>query len=555
MSLRNRLSILVGLALLPPIGLLAYDTVETRARERRQLHDQALYQAQLVAGQIETIIAGARRLSWAIANQTRIRTDFDRCNLLMRDVVNDVPLYRAGIVTDRTGKVICSWPRSVDVNLGDRDYVIEAMRQKDMVIGTLIARGRVTGAAALPLARRYLAVEGDVEAAGVLILGLDLDLLARGFQERYNWSNRYLSVLDREGTIVIRVPGPEAVGRKVSAAGLARATGDSGSFEGSDAFGRQSIIGYAKVEGLLVSVGYDSEAVLAALNESTWRNALLMGLVTLLALTAAWIAGERLVRRPVKRMVKAARRHEAGERQVRFPELKADTELGSLSRALNRMSEANEKLLSQREILMRELQHRVMNSLQLLASFLQLQARNADPATREQLAVARERIISMSTIFRYLYRADLASTVEFGAFLEAFCNDTARAYLGEATPRLEIAVDRQEIPLEQALSLALMTHELITNAIKHAFPPGAPGCIRIAFKVKPDGTSELAVTDNGKGMPAGFDASRSKSLGMVLVQRLTQSLSGELRVRSGAEGTEIVIALPARPATREKRGE
>ena len=67
------------------------------------------------------------------------------------------------------------------------------------------------------------------------------------------------------------------------------------------------------------------------------------------------------------------------------------------------------------------------------------------------------------TIFRYLYRADLRSSVEFGAFLEAFCQDTARAYLGEAAPRLEIEVDRQEIPLEQALSLALMTHELITN--------------------------------------------------------------------------------------------
>src|SRR6185295_1091049 len=129
--------------------------------------------------------------------------------------------------------------------------------------------------------------------------------------------------------------------------------------------------------------------------------------------------------------------------------------------------------------------------------------------------------------------ADLSSTVEFGAFLEAFCNDTARAYLGEASPQLEIAVDRQEIPLEQALSLALMTHELITNAIKHAFPPGAPGRIRIAFKVKPDGRSELVVADNGKGMPAGFDAGRSKSLGMVLVQRLTQSLNGELSVRSG----------------------
>jgi two-component sensor histidine kinase len=391
-----------------------------------------------------------------------------------------------------------------------------------------------------------MATDSKIEVGGVVVLGLDLDLLTRSFEERYNWTNRYLSVVDREGTIVIRVPGRDAIGRKLSPAVLARADGNFGSFEGNDAFGRPAIIGYAKADGLLVSVGYDAEAALAQLNESTWRNMLLMALVVLLALAAAWIAGERLVRRPVRRMVKAARRYEAGERHVRFPALKPGTELGSLSRALNRMAEANEQLLSQREILMRELQHRVMNSLQLLASFLQLQARNADPATREQLAVARERIISMSTIFRYLYRADLSSTVEFGAFLEAFCRDTARAYLGENTPQLEIEVDRQEVPLEQALSLSLMTHELITNAIKHAFAPGVPGRIRIAFKVRPDGSSELTVADNGKGMPEGFDASRSKSLGIVLVQRLTQSLNGELRIRSSGEGTAISIVVPPR---------
>jgi len=548
MSLRSRLSILVGLALVPPIGLLTYDTIETRFRERQQLRDQALYQARLVAGQLEAIIGGASRLSWALTHQTRIiRADLVRCSELMRSIVNDVPLYRAAIVTDRGGKVICSWPEVTGVNLGDRDYVIRAMEQRDMVVGTMIPRGRITGASALPMARRYLAPDSQSELGGVVVLGLDLDLLARGFQERYSWSDRYLSVVDREGTIMIRVPDQDAVGRKVSAPALARANADSGTFEGKNIFGRPAIVGYAKTEGLLVSVGYDSEVALGQLNEATWRNLLLMLLAMLLAIAAAWIAGERLVRRPVKRMVKAARRHEAGEHQVRFPELDATTELGALARALNRMAEANAQLLGQREILMRELQHRVMNSLQLLASFLQLQSRNADATTREQLAVARERIVAMSTIFRYLYRADLRSTVEFGAFLEAFCQDTARAYLGEASPRLEVEVDRREIPLEQALSLALMTHELITNAIKHAFPPGAPGRIRIAFKVHADGTSTLSIADNGKGMPAGFDAGRSKSLGMVLVQRLTQSLNGELSVRSGADGTEIAIKLPAPP--------
>ena len=547
MSLRYRLSILVGLALLPPIALLTYDTLETRARERQGLLDEARHQAQLVAGQFEATIQGARRLSWALSHQTRVIRPDGRCPELLKSLVTDVPLYRAGIVTDRTGKVVCAWPNTEGaVNLGDREYFKRAMEQPELVVGTLIRRGRVTGASALPLARRY---PNSGEPDGVIVLGLDLDLLARSFQQRYEWTNRYLSVLDSENTIIIRVPGQdEAVGRKVSPEGLVRIGNDSsGSFEWKDTFGRPSIIGFARFEGLLVSVGFDHTGALAELDEATWRNALLMALVVLLALTAAWIAGERLVRQPVKRLVKAARKQEAGERDVRFPELDSGTELGTLSRALNRMAQANAQLLSQREILMRELQHRVMNSLQLLASFLQLQSRNADPATREQLAVARERIVSMSTIFRYLYRADLASTVEFGAFLDAFCQDTARAYLGPDSPQLEVTVDKLEIPLEQALSLALMTHELITNAVKHAFAPGAPGRIRVVFRALPGGASELMVADNGSGMPEGFDASRSKSLGIVLVQRLTQSLQGQLAIRSGKDGTEITISLPPRP--------
>jgi len=548
MSLRHRLSILVGLALLPPIGLLAYDTVETRARERKALLTEAQHQARLVAGQLEAIIQGAQRLNWALSHQTRIITaDPARCAEQLRTLVSEVPLYRAGIVTDRTGTVVCSWPSSEGpVNLGDREYVQRALAQPEMVVGTLILRGRVTGNSALPLARRYTA---NGEPDGVIILGIDLDLLARSFQERYGWTNRYLSVLDRENTIIIRVPGhEEAVGRKVSPEGLERIGNESsGSFEWQDTFGRPSIIGFARVEGLLISVGFDHAGALAQLDEATWRNALLMALVVLLALAAAWIAGERLVRRPVKRLVKAARLQEAGERDVRFPDLGPNTELGELSRALNRMARANAQLLNQREILMRELQHRVMNSLQLLASFLQLQSRNADPATREQLAVARERIVSMSTIFRYLYRADLASTVEFGAFLEAFCRDTARAYLDPDSPRLEVKADAAEIPLEQALSLALMTHELITNAVKHAFAPGATGRIGVVFRALPGGASELVVSDNGSGMPEGFDVGRSKSLGMVLVQRLTQSLQGQLAIRSGKDGTEITISLPPRP--------
>ena len=223
MSLRNRIAMLVGLALLPPVGLLTYDTIDTRRRERADLLHDARQEAMLIAGQMDTIIQGAQRLSWALSHQTQvIRADLARCSELLQSVVSEVPLYRAAIVTDRAGLVVCSWPRVDGVSLGDRDYIKRALGQPEFVIGPLLLKGRVTEATALPLARRYGA-DNDGDDGGVIVLGIDVDLLAKRFQERYEWKNRYLSILDREGTIILRVPGhAESVGKKVSADGMSQ---------------------------------------------------------------------------------------------------------------------------------------------------------------------------------------------------------------------------------------------------------------------------------------------------------------------------------------------
>jgi two-component sensor histidine kinase len=121
------------------------------------------------------------------------------------------------------------------------------------------------------------------------------------------------------------------------------------------------------------------------------------------------------------------------------------------------------------------------------------------------------------------------------------------AHLGQRAPRLEVKTDMMKIPLEQAISLALLTNELISNAIKHAFPPGVTGTIRVSFKALPDGASELIVADNGSGMPPNFDAANSKTLGMALIQRLMKSLSARIWIRSNKDGTEVSVALPPRP--------
>lgn len=544
MSLRNRISALVVAVLLPPAALMIYSMVETRERERRDIHTEAFHQAQLVADRFETIVQGAGRLSWALSQHPAIRSlDPAGCTALLRQLLAESTFYRNAFVAAPDGTIRCATAEvPPGTSVADRAYFQRAIAEPRLVITEMVDRSRISGLPMLPLARRFSNGDG---VAGAIVLVLDLDRLAREFQRPSLRANSYVSVLDAGGKIVVRWPGhQDAIGRKISPAGLQRmSAARSGTFEWRDTFDRPAIIGFVKIEGFTISVGIDPDVVLAQLNAATWRNAVLLALALLLAAGGAWWAGNRLVRQPIKRMVLAARRREGGERTARFPAMPPRTELGELSSALNQMADANDRLVGEREFLMRELQHRVMNSLQLLVSMLHLQSRNTEPAVREALTLARQRVLSMAVIFRYLYRADLSATIEFGDFLKSFCHDTSRAYLGADAESIVVAADRCEMPLEQALSLALVTHELVTNAVKHAFAPGAAGRIEVSFTTRADGMAALSVSDNGKGLPEGATLSETRSLGMTLIDRLTKSVNGRLEVKSGSGGTNFTIVF------------
>src|SRR5690242_21957342 len=113
-----------------------------------------------------------------------------------------------------------------------------------------------------------------------------------------------------------------------------------------------------------------------------------------------------MINRPIRALIKSARRQEAGDTLMQFPKLRFSSEFGQLSAALSRMSERINELLQQKDLLLREVQHRVMNSLNILSSLLDVQRRYVvDPAAKEHLSVARNRIIALGTVYRNLYQA------------------------------------------------------------------------------------------------------------------------------------------------------
>jgi two-component sensor histidine kinase len=244
--------------------------------------------------------------------------------------------------------------------------------------------------------------------------------------------------------------------------------------------------------------------------------------------------------------VQTVHRREAGDIGALFPRINVSTEFRQLSTSLSRMSAQINELLEQKSMLLRELQHRVMNSLTLLASVLDIQRRHVpDAAAREHLARARDRVVAMGTIYRCLYQTDTPNEVEFSRFLNIICKESQNAYAGPRKRTIAVEAEPLKLSGSTAIALAMLTHELVTNALKHAYAEEESGPITVKLERSEDGSIALRVADQGRGLPPDFQIGQSTSLGMKMVASTARQLGGTIEANRLEPGTEFVIRLPS----------
>jgi two-component sensor histidine kinase len=203
--------------------------------------------------------------------------------------------------------------------------------------------------------------------------------------------------------------------------------------------------------------------------------------------------------------------------------------------------------LEHQKVLVNEINHRVKNSLQLVASMFTLQASaSADPVLAQSLQEAIGRVTAVARIHERLYRSTDILKIDLAAYLADICADLSglsaqHEIRYEAPERILISTDR-------AVRIALLVTELVTNATKHAYPQGGQG--RILVQARPTGlnTVALSVRDEGSGLPQGFDIERSRGLGMRIVAALLKQSGATLRLRHRQPGSEFFIEFPLRPA-------
>jgi two-component sensor histidine kinase len=203
-----------------------------------------------------------------------------------------------------------------------------------------------------------------------------------------------------------------------------------------------------------------------------------------------------------------------------------------------------DQLLTEKEWLLKEIHHRVKNNLQVVMSLLSSQAASLhDKAALSAIQESQHRVQAMALIHQKLYQSEGVARIPMQDYIEEVVAYLRDSYNLSPLVRFCLSVNPVQLDVTLAVPLGLIINEAITNAFKYAFPGGRPGTISLSLHRRPGTGYELVISDDGVGLPAGYDPSRGRSLGMTLMHGFSEQLGGTLSIRSrGGLSINLVFA-------------
>lgn len=212
-------------------------------------------------------------------------------------------------------------------------------------------------------------------------------------------------------------------------------------------------------------------------------------------------------------------------------------------------------LAAEREVLLREVNHRVGNSLQIITSLLHLQANSSnDEHVKTALTNAMGRVAAIAQVHRRLYTSQDLKTVMLNQYLEALLEDLRRSAEGNRMSRLTLKAEPAEIDPDRAVAIGIIVNELVMNAVKYAYPDGA-GPIHVELRSCEEGL-KLTITDDGVGLEVKMENPHSTGMGQRIVSAMATKLNTKVERDPSHRGTRMVMRLndPAESAAREPAG-
>ena len=416
-------------------------------------------------------------------------------------------------------------------DLSDRGWFrAHAQQGKDRHVGEAIF-SRITREVLFTYSRSMVGPSGSLE--GVFQLSM-----RTGFFETMSISGGLgqeatLAMWAPDGRLIARTKlSLEQVERPFVSAGLAEraARQKTGTFRAISAVdGVDRIIAYRALEDwpVIVTASVPVDSALADWWSGLWWSAGAI-LVLLVALAGFTLVALRL-----------SRREEAALADLTA----ANTALDGRQRELSAANATLRTALADKELLLREIHHRVKNNLQVTGSLLRMQSRRfADPAVRDAFAQTDERLRAIALLHETLYRSDLSGQVAVASYLRRIVDEMSSAHwIPEQGVVISVAADPVSVSLDRALPLGLVLTEVLSNAIRHAFEPGRAGRIDVTARMLgPD--LEVSVRDDGRGLP---QEPVDGTLGMRLIHSFVMQLGGSFTMETDG-GTVFRLLVPTR---------
>ena len=544
MRLRHRLIVLVLISILPAFVTLLYGVWLARQERAEQVREEALRLARFTAGELDRIISSVEGQLDVVAFVPGLKSDLGTCNAFLGRLAEQSGSILSVGIADETGHVDCIAPFKPDVNIKDRWYFQEALRDDQFVIGTAV-RSQSTGRTVLPLAHAVADADGK---RSVIAAGLDLTWLSEYFAARALPKDSVLVIADRGGTIIVRAPiDHKIIGTSImpsTAWMLAAEKAGTGEFTGRD--GIERIAGFVPLaetpKGLFVAVGIGKAAALADLNVAALQSlALLLGLLGL-SFAIASIGAIKFLEEPISRLSQIAVRWKAGDLRTRADIPERHSEFYQLASTFNDMAQGLEtreadleEAVKSQKLLIDELNHRVKNTLAVVQALAAQSVRGA-ASTEEGLQSLNSRLSALAVAH------DLLTEKHWqGTELSAVVSKVLAPHLPQEGKRIRLSGPRVELTPKQSISLSMAFHELSTNAVKYGALSNPNGYVDIGWRRKSPGAVEINWKERGGPTVA---APVRRGFGITLLESgLAQDLEGVVELKFDADGVQCRLAF------------
>lgn len=488
LSVTQRLFALIAIALLPALAALLYFNLSVYRSRLNEAHETALRTGELASLEMERIVTGAEGTLIALAWTQVVRTfSSPGCGDYLSRVVNELPLFSEIVAIDDDGRIRCSSsPGAIQEAMQAPPAFADALASEGFTVGTFTRSPADPEDAFLPLA---LPIYRDRKNVGAVVAELDLGWLGAQLRGRHFPKGASLTIADRDGVIVAREPLPDRfVGTRIPEDFQSLVHADApGSMALMSQDGTRRIIGYfppaATGTGLYVSAGVSTEAALASAKAAAYWSLLLAAAGTVAAFALAWVVGTRLFRDPIRQLVGTVEAWRRGDSTARTGIASGGSELSILAQAIDGyMNElvvgrdARRAAEESRDLLLREMEHRVKNTLATVEAIVRQTLKGR--VGPEVLRKLEGRLSAMDEAHRMLLS---------GSWQSADLREVVHAALNPFNEggRLSVNGLPLRIPPRATLALTMVLHELGTNALKYGALAHPDGRVEISWRLAP----------------------------------------------------------------------